>query len=86
MLKKIVEKDTAQEMKLQSEEIILDKKVQLRTIIHKKTGQEIRAQFDEIISDEEMIIDALRTEVMENPHWDFEKQVFYDKPIEIITQ
>lgn len=58
----------------------------LVTIVNKVTGQEIRAQFDEFISDDEMIIDALRTEVMENPHWDFEKQVFYDKPFEIITQ
>lgn len=86
MSKKIIEKNTVQEMKLQSEEIILDKEVQLRTIIHKKTGQEIRAQFDQIISDEEMIIDALRNEEMKNPHWDFDKQVFYDKPFEIIIE
>lgn len=58
----------------------------LVTIINKVTGQEIRAQFDDIIADDEMIIETLRTEAMENPHWDFEKQVFYDKPFEIITQ
>lgn len=58
----------------------------LVTIINKVTGQEIRAQFDDIIADDEMIIETLRTEEMKNPHWDFEKQVFYDKPFEIITQ
>lgn len=54
----------------------------LVTIINKVTGQEIRAQFDEFIADDEMIIETLRTEAMENPHWDFENKVFYDKPIE----
>ena len=26
-----------------------------------------------------MLIKALRTEPMENPYWDFENEVFYDK-------
>jgi hypothetical protein len=58
----------------------------LVTIINKVTGQEIRAQFDEFISDDEMIIETLRTEAMENPYWDFENQVFYDKPTEELTE
>ena len=58
----------------------------LVTIVNKVTGQEIRAQFDEFISDDEMIIETLRTEAMENPHWDFENQVFYDKPTEELTE
>ena len=29
-----------------------------------------------------MLIEALRTEPMENPYWDFENEVFYDKPLE----
>ncbi len=57
----------------------------LVTIVNKVTGQEIRAQFDEFISEEEMIIETLRTESMENPHWDFENQVFYDKTTKEIT-
>ena len=31
------------------------------------------------MSENEMLIDDLRTEPMENPYWDFEKQIFYDK-------
>jgi hypothetical protein len=58
----------------------------LVTIVNKVSGQEIRAQFDDIISDDEMIIETLRTEAMENPHWDFENQVFYDKLIEEPTE
>jgi hypothetical protein len=58
----------------------------LVTIVNKVTGQEIRAQFDEFISDDEMIINSLRNIEMENPHWDFENQVFYDKPTEEPTE
>jgi hypothetical protein len=53
----------------------------LRTIINKHTGQELRAQFDDFIGDDEMLIDALRTEEMENPYWDFDNEIFYNNPI-----
>ena len=51
----------------------------LKTVIDKETGQELRAQFHEEIAEDEMLIDALRTEFMENTYWDFENEVFYDK-------
>ena len=51
----------------------------LKTVIHKYTGKELRAQFHEEIAEDEMLIEALRTEPMENPYWDFEDEVFYDK-------
>lgn len=51
----------------------------LRTVIDKKTGQELRCQFHDEIADNEMLIDALRTEHMDNPHWDFDNLKFYDK-------
>ena len=51
----------------------------LKTVIDKNTGQELRAQFHDQLSENEMLIDALRTEYMENPHWDFENEIFYDK-------
>ena len=51
----------------------------LKTVIDKNTGQELRAQFHDQLSENEMLIDALRTEYMENPYWDFENEIFYDK-------
>ena len=51
----------------------------LKTVIDKETGQELRAQFHNTIAENEMIIEALRTEPMENPYCDFENEVFYDK-------
>ena len=51
----------------------------LRTVINKHTGQELRAQFHTELAENEMLIEALRTEPMENPYWDFENEVFYDK-------
>ncbi len=51
----------------------------LKTVIDKETGQELRAQFHNQIAENEMLIEALRTEPMENPYWDFENEVFYDK-------
>lgn len=51
----------------------------LRTVIDKETGKELRAQFHDHIAENEMLIEALRTEPMENPYWDFENNVFYDK-------
>ncbi len=53
----------------------------LKTVINKHTGQELRAQFDDFTSEDEILIDALRTEVMENPYWDFELNIFYNKEI-----
>ena len=53
----------------------------LKTVIDKETGQELRAQFHDTIAENEMLIEALRTEPMENPYWDFENDVFYDKII-----
>ena len=51
----------------------------LKTVIDKETGQELRAQFHDHIAENEMLIEALRTDPMENPFWDFENNVFYDK-------
>ena len=51
----------------------------LKTVIDKETGQELRAQFNDRIAENEMLIDALRTEYMEDPYWDFQNEVFYDK-------
>ena len=51
----------------------------LKTVIDKETGKELRAQFHDVIAENEMLIEALRTEPMENPHWDFQNEVFYDK-------
>ena len=53
----------------------------LKTVIDKETGQELRAQFHDQLADNEMLIEVLRTEPMENPYWDFENEVFYDKII-----
>ena len=53
----------------------------LKTVIDKESGQELRAQFHDTIAENEMLIEALRTEPMENPYWDFENDVFYDKII-----
>lgn len=51
----------------------------LKTVIDKETGKELRAQFHNTIAENEMLIEALRTEPMENPYWDFENNVFYNK-------
>ena len=51
----------------------------LKTVIDKETGQELRAQFHDQITENEMLITALRREPMENPYWDFDNEVFYDK-------
>lgn len=51
----------------------------LKTVIDKKTGKELRAQFHDQIAENEMLIKALRTEPMNNPYWDFDNEIFYDK-------
>ena len=53
----------------------------LKTVIDKETGQELRAEFHDQIAENEMLIEALRTEPMENHYWDFVNEVFYDKII-----
>ena len=53
----------------------------LKTVIDKETGQELRAQFHDQIAENEMLIEALRTEPMENPFWDFENEVLNDKTV-----
>ena len=51
----------------------------LKTVIDKETGQELRAQFHNKIAENEMLIEALRTDAMYNPYWDFKNEIFYDK-------
>jgi len=53
----------------------------LKTVIDKNTGKELRAQFHDLTQENEMLIDALRTEDLENPYWDFEQEKFYNKEI-----
>ena len=50
-----------------------------KTVIDKHTGKELRAQSHDTTAENEMLIEALRTEPMENPFWDFENEIFYDK-------
>jgi len=48
------------------------------TIIDKFTGQEYRAQFEGYnIAENEIAIEELRTELMENPYFDFKTRKFY---------
>lgn len=51
----------------------------IKTIIDKYTGQVLYARFDEPTVENEIAIDALLTEPMENPYWDFENEIFYNK-------
>ena len=52
---------------------------QFYTIVDKKTGQELRGQFDgDNIAENEIAILEVRTEVMENPYFDFKTRKFYD--------
>ena len=47
-------------------------------IIEKATGKELYYKADNIVLDTELAITVLRTEDMENPHFDFKTQTFYD--------
>jgi hypothetical protein len=47
-------------------------------IIEKATGKELYYKADNIVLDTELAITVLRTEDMENPHFDFETQTWYD--------
>lgn len=52
------------------------------TIIEKNTGKVLYVKFDDLVSEEQIAIPYLRTIDMKNPHWDFNTNEFYDKPIE----
>lgn len=50
------------------------------TIVDKITGQEYRGQYEgDNIADYEIEIEEMRTEVMENPFFDFDTRTFYNK-------
>jgi hypothetical protein len=49
------------------------------TILEKNTGKVLYVKFEDIVSDDQVAITQLRTIAMQNPHWDFENQIFYDK-------
>jgi hypothetical protein len=52
---------------------------QFYTIVDKITGQELRGQFEgDSIAENEIAILEVRTEVMENPYFDFKINKFYD--------
>ena len=53
----------------------------LKIVINKYTGQVLYARMDEPTEENEIAIDDLLTEPMENPYWDFDNKVFYDKII-----
>ena len=46
------------------------------------SGYTFKAVVKNIIQGKILEIEALRTEPMENPYWDFENEVFYEKPLE----
>jgi hypothetical protein len=50
----------------------------LYAILEKATGKELYYKADNIVLDTELAITVLRTEDMENPHFDFETQTWYD--------
>lgn len=52
------------------------------TIIEEATGKELFAKFDDNVETEQVAVTELRTEDMENPHFDFETRTFYNKPNE----
>jgi hypothetical protein len=47
-------------------------------IIEKETGKELYYKADNTVLDTELAITVLRNEYMENPHFDFETQTWYD--------
>jgi len=45
-----------------------------------KDGKELYATFDiSNLNENEIAVEELRTQVMENPYFDFENKIFYDK-------
>lgn len=53
--------------------------MELKTIINIETGKEIGATIDNNCLDTEILIDELRTEIMDNPYFDFTTRTFYNK-------
>jgi len=49
------------------------------TIIEEAIGKELFAKFDNNVEAGQVAVTELRTEDMENPHFDFETRKFYDK-------
>jgi hypothetical protein len=52
--------------------------MKIYTIIDRATGRELYAKFDNEVSENEVAVEVLRTEAMENPHFDFETNTYYD--------
>lgn len=48
-------------------------------IIDKATGRELYYKADNQVLDSEVAVEELRTEDMENPHFDFKTRQYYDK-------
>ena len=55
--------------------------MEIKTIIDRETGKEIGATIENICLDNEILINELRTEVMENPYFDFNTRTFYNYAI-----
>jgi len=49
-------------------------------IIEKATGKELYYKTDNSVLETEVAVEELRTEDMDNPHFDFETRTFFDKP------
>jgi len=52
--------------------------MKIYTIIDKATGRELYAKFDNEVSENEVAVEILQTEPMDNPHFDFETNTYYD--------
>jgi len=52
--------------------------MKIYTIIEQATGRELYAKFDNEVSEGEVAVEVLRTEPMDNPHFDFETQTYYE--------
>ena len=51
----------------------------MKTVVDKETGKVLYCRYDEVTEPNEIGIDFLLTEEMENPYWDFENEIFYNK-------
>jgi hypothetical protein len=56
--------------------------MKIYTIIEQATGRELYAKFNNEVSEGEVAVEVLRTEPMENPHFNFETNTYYDVVIE----
>lgn len=52
----------------------------LYAILEKETGKELYYKADNEVLENEIAVTELRNEDMENPHFNFETRIFYDKP------